>query len=165
VVLGTSKSDGNTDKLVQQFVELSGATLFDLSDYKISFYDYSHQNRTDDYILLIKKLIEFEHIVFASPVYWYCMSAQMKVFFDRLSDLLTIEKTLGRRLKGKSMSVFSTGYNSDCPECFIKPFELTAAYLQMHYKGVTYASIQNETDLNNLHDIAVKAFKSVMSSF
>ena len=165
VILGTSITDGNTHQLVQQFAQVSGATVFNLSDYDFSFYDYSHHNKDDDYIVLIEKLSEFEHLVFASPVYWYCMSAQMKVFFDRLSDLLTIEKALGRRLKTKSMSVLSTGYDCHYPECFIKPFELTAAYLQMDYKGITYASIQNETDLKGLHHIAVKAFKSVMSSF
>ncbi|TON87079.1 FMN reductase, partial [Vibrio parahaemolyticus] len=33
VILGTSKSDGNTRKLVESFVEQSGAKLFDLSDF------------------------------------------------------------------------------------------------------------------------------------
>ncbi|GHY53033.1 Putative NAD(P)H-dependent FMN-containing oxidoreductase YwqN [Vibrio cholerae] len=98
VVLGTSKSDGNTRKLVEVFQASTDTTLFDLSDYAISFYDYEHMNRNDDFIHLINKLVEFDHLVFASPVYWYSMSAQLKVFFDRLSDLLTIEKELGRCL-------------------------------------------------------------------
>ncbi|MDA5312487.1 flavodoxin family protein, partial [Vibrio cholerae] len=78
------------------FQASTDTTLFDLSDYAISFYDYEHMNRNDDFIHLINKLAEFDHLVFASPVYWYSMSAQLKVFFDRLSDLLTIEKELGR---------------------------------------------------------------------
>ena len=40
VVVGTSKADGNTRYLVNQFVELTQAKVFDLSDYKISYYDY-----------------------------------------------------------------------------------------------------------------------------
>ncbi|EPM3870522.1 flavodoxin family protein, partial [Vibrio cholerae] len=121
VVLGTSKSDGNTRKLVEVFQASTDTTLFDLSDYAISFYDYEHMNRNDDFIHLINKLVEFDHLVFASPVYWYSMSAQLKVFFDRLSDLLTIEKELGRCLKGKSVSVISTGFNKACPSCFSEP--------------------------------------------
>ena len=128
VVLGTSKSDGNTRRLVNEFVYQSGAALFDLSEREISYYDYEHKNRMDDFLPLIIELSEFDHIVFASPVYWYSMSAQLKVFFDRLSDLLTIEKQLSRRLKGKSISILSTGYNTELPECFIEPFVLTAKY-------------------------------------
>ncbi|MCP4458779.1 MAG: NAD(P)H-dependent oxidoreductase [Cytophagales bacterium] len=37
----------------------------------------------------------------ATPVYWYSMSGIMKVFLDRIYDVLTIEKELGRKLHGK----------------------------------------------------------------
>lgn len=161
VILGTSKSDGHTHRLAKEFTALSNATVFELTNYNISFYDYAHENRSDDFLSLINKLADFDHIVFASPVYWYCMSAQLKVFFDRLSDLLTIEKTLGRSLKGKSISVLASGYDVECPACFIQPFILTAAYLQMNYKGCEYASIQDEIDLKCLGDVAAKAFKSI----
>lgn len=69
VILGTSKSDGNTRKLVESFAEQSGAKLFDLSDFDISFYDYEHQNSKDDFLPVIHDLLHFEHLVFASPVY------------------------------------------------------------------------------------------------
>ncbi|QUM76919.1 flavodoxin family protein [Moritella sp. 24] len=138
VVLGTSRSDGNTKALVDAFVKKSGATLFELTHYQLSFYDYEHTNRDDDFLPLIKELIDFEHIVFATPVYWYSMSAQLKVFFDRFSDLLTIEKELGRQLKGKTCSVLSTGFNDELPTCFVQQFELTAAYMQMGFTGCVY---------------------------
>lgn len=161
VILGTSKSDGNTRHLVESFVELSGAKLFDLSDFNISFYDYEHQNRNDDFLPMIDELSGFDHLVFASPVYWYAMSAQLKVFFDRLSDLLTIEKGLGRKLKGKSVSVLSTGHNIDLPECFVKPFEMTANYMHLDFKGCEYLPIQTESDLSKVTHCAVQAFENV----
>lgn len=161
VVLGTSKTDGNTRRLVNEFVNHSGAALFDLSDNDISYYDYEHRNRMDDFIPLIIELSEFDHIVFASPVYWYSMSAQLKVFFDRLSDLLTIEKQLGRRLKGKSISVIATGFNTELPDCFIQPFVLTAKYMHMEFTGWTYAAIQQETDLAALGAVAEMATHKV----
>ena len=78
--------------------------LIDLNDFDISYYDYDHKNRQDDFLPLMKKLIErYKTLVFATPVYWYTMSAVMKTFFDRISDLLTIEKDLGRQLRGKNM--------------------------------------------------------------
>ncbi|MEF1174466.1 NAD(P)H-dependent oxidoreductase [Vibrio sinaloensis] len=161
VVLGTSKSDGNTRRLVNEFVYQSGAALFDLSEREISYYDYEHKNRMDDFLPLIIELSEFDHIVFASPVYWYSMSAQLKVFFDRLSDLLTIEKQLSRRLKGKSISILSTGYNTELPECFIEPFVLTAKYMHMEFNGWTYAAIQSEVDLAALEAVAEMALHKI----
>ncbi|MCW8349379.1 NAD(P)H-dependent oxidoreductase [Vibrio sp. ZSDZ65] len=161
VILGSSKFDGNTRKLVESFVVQSGAKLFDLSDFRISFYDYEHENRSDDFLPLIQDLIRFDHIVFASPVYWYSMSAQLKVFFDRLSDLVTIEKDLGRQLKGKSISVLSTGYNQELPDCFVQPFKLTANYMQFEFKGCEYLAVQNESDLSKVNKCAAQAVDNV----
>ncbi|MBO0203518.1 NAD(P)H-dependent oxidoreductase [Vibrio sp. Vb1166] len=161
VILGTSKSDGNTRKLVDSFVEQSGAKLFDLSNFNVSFYDYSHENKNDDFLPIIHELLSLDHLVFASPVYWYSMSAQLKVFFDRLSDLLTIEKELGRRLKGKSISVLSTGYNLELPDCFVQPFELTAKYMQLEFKGCEYLAIQTESDLGKVTLSAAQAIENV----
>ncbi|HHX8343974.1 TPA: flavodoxin family protein [Vibrio alginolyticus] len=161
VILGTSKSDGNTRKLADSFVEQSGAKLFDLSNFNVSFYDYSHENENDDFLPIIYELLSFDHLVFASPVYWYSMSAQLKVFFDRLSDLLTIEKELGRRLKGKSISVLSTGYNLELPDCFVQPFELTAKYMQLEFKGCEYLAIQTESDLGKVTVSAAQAIENV----
>ncbi|ELC9718944.1 NAD(P)H-dependent oxidoreductase [Vibrio vulnificus] len=161
VILGTSKSDGNTRNLVESFVDLSGAKLFDLSEFDISFYDYEHENRNDDFLPIVHELVGFDHIVFASPVYWYSMSAQLKVFFDRLSDLLTIEKGLGRKLKGKSISVLSTGYNLKLPDCFVEPFKLTAKYMQLEFKGCEYLAVQTESDLGKVANNAAQALENV----
>ena len=89
------------------------------------------------------------------------MSAQLKVFFDRLSDLLTIEKDLGRKLKGKSISVLSTGYNIELSTCFIQPFELTANYMQLEFKGCEYLAIQEESDLGKVYKSAAQAIENV----
>jgi multimeric flavodoxin WrbA len=161
VVLGTSKLDGNTRLLVDAFVEKTDSKIFDLARYQISFFDYSHQNRTDNFLPLIHELISYDHIVFASPVYWYSMSAQLKIFFDRLSDLLTIEKDLGRKLKGKSISILSTGFDLNCPDCFIQPFEMTAKYMNLNFKGAEYVSVQSEIDSNAFIKAAERAVARV----
>lgn len=64
-------------------------------------------SRNDDYLNLMKQILEkYETLILATPVYWYSMSGIMKVFFDRLTDLLTIEKELGRKLRGKKIAEF-----------------------------------------------------------
>jgi multimeric flavodoxin WrbA len=157
IILGTSNSDGNTRAFVDAFSSKIDATIFDLSKYNISFFDYSHDNQDDDFLALIKKLIEFEHIILASPVYWYSISAQLKVFVDRLTDVITIEKSLGRRLRGKSISLLSTGTDEVLPDCFSSPIELTAKYLGLNYLGNNYVSIQSESDLAGIPDAADEA--------
>lgn len=115
ILVGTSNAKGNTRRFADELASKSDAEVIDISDFDIFFYDYQHRNRYDDFIRIIEHILEFELIVFASPVYWYSMSAQMKVFFDRLSDLLTIRKDLGRRFKDKKYAVLSTGRSARCP--------------------------------------------------
>lgn len=157
IVLGSSKAEGNTRQFAEAVAASSGGSVFDLSDYDIAFYDYEHRNESDDFLELMHTLVDADHIVWASPVYWYSMSAQMKVFFDRLSDLTENDKPLGRRWAGKSMSVISTGYQSTCPSCFIEPFVLTARYFDLDFKGHQYLSIQTDADLAQLEVVAHKA--------
>lgn len=70
--------------------------------------DYEHQNSNDDYLKLMKEIIKkYDTLIFTLPIYWYSMSGIMKVFFDRIADLLTFEKELGRQLRGKKMAGIS----------------------------------------------------------
>ena len=61
------------------------------------------------------------------------MSGIMKVFFDRMTDLLTIEKTTGRLLRGKNMAVVSSSYGGNLGAQFWLPFKASADYLGMNY--------------------------------
>lgn len=138
IILATSREGGNTHQLVNLYLQHQPCDLFNLNDYAISPYDYQHNNQNDDFITLIKALVKYDHLIFATPVYWYAMSAQMKLFFDRLSDLLTIEKALGRALNGKSCSIFATGSDAKEPDCFIEPFKLSAQYFGIKYTDILY---------------------------
>jgi len=140
IIIGSSRSQGNTRQLVDLYLAHQAADVFDLANFDLSFYDYQHRNSSDDFSILIEKLARYQHIIFASPVYWYAMSAQMKVFFDRLSDLLTINQSLGRELRGRTCAVLATGVDENPPACFEQPFKLTANYLGMRYSDMFYAA-------------------------
>lgn len=144
ILLGSSRVNGNTHKLVKKFNEDKQAKIYNLLDYSIANFDYNHKNKDDDFIPLVKDILKYDHWVFATPVYWYSMSSQMKVFFDRLTDLLTIRKELGRKLRNKSCSVLSTGSDPQAPNSFEEPFILTANYLGMNYKKMLYCSCASE---------------------
>lgn len=150
ILIGTSNPTGNTRQYADALAEKMSATVLDISEFDIFFYDYQHRNQYDDFLRIIEELLSYDLIIFASPVYWYAMSAQMKVFFDRTSDLLTIRKDLGRKLKGIHCAVISTGVQPDAPDCFVDPFRLTAEYFEMPFVGHFYARYATtETDLTN----------------
>ena len=136
VIVGSSRNDGDTAVLINELVKKSKWDLINLNDYNFSYFDYEHQNRNDDYLTLLAEIIEeYETLIFATPVYWYSMSGIMKVFFDRISDLLTIEKELGRKLRTKKMAAISCSNGNNLGEHFWLPFSETAKYLGMEYLG------------------------------
>jgi len=135
IILGSSRSDGDTRKLVNHIVTQTGWEIIDLNTIDMSYFDYEHRNQNDDFIPTMEKVLAYDNIIFVTPVYWYSMSGIMKVFFDRISDLLKIRKDLGRQLRGKSMAAISVSDSDDLNEGFFIPFILSADYLGMNYLG------------------------------
>lgn len=157
IVVGSARRAGNTHQLVDAVAAVSNAHVYDLADYDITPYDYQHANRGDGFLPLLRTLLDYPLLVLASPVYWYSASSQMKVFMDRFSDLLTIEKDLGRCLRGKSAALVATGAERRAPDSFEQSFAQTFHYLGMVYRGLLYCPCRNQLDLSE-HRAAVEAF-------
>lgn len=150
VIVGSSRNDGDTLKLTNELIKETDWDLINLNDYDFSYYDYEHENRNDDYLTLMRKVIDnYDTLIFVTPVYWYSMSGIMKVFFDRITDLLDIEKDLGRQLRGKNMAAVSCSIGNNLGDYFWLPFSETAKYLGMNYLGHihTITDEPNETKL------------------
>ncbi|ABE54728.1 NADPH-dependent FMN reductase [Shewanella denitrificans OS217] len=124
IVLGTSRSDGNTSALANEFAQATGANVFPLSDFSILPFDYEFKNTSDDFLLLINQVIKHDIIIFASPIYWYSPSAQMKVFMDRLSDLLKLISHLEGSCVGK------------LPGCYLRAVTLCLKIVSNRYFAV-----------------------------
>ncbi len=161
IILGSSRSKGNTYNKIQKLKEQTDWHLFDLNNYNFSYYDYEHLNKEDDFIPLMKKLMDYDVLIFATPVYWYSMSGIMKVFFDRLTDLITIEKELGRQFRGKYCAVLSCSNGGNLAEQFWLPFKESADYLGMNYIGNihTYNEVDNKKELIEFRNMIMKAIK------
>ena len=134
VILGSSRSDGNTRIAVEKVIAGRDIEVVDLSKLDISHYDYENTNLEDDFIPLAEKMVEHDPIILATPVYWYTMSARMKVFIDRWTDLITVRKDLGRAMKGKKIFLV-TSFGGEYPEGFEDPISLTCKYLDMEFRG------------------------------
>lgn len=151
IILGSARSDGDTARVVANFKAQFPVDSIDLNHYVITPYDYLHKNKEDDFLPLIKDLIDtYSIFIFATPVYWYSMSAQLKIFIDRFTDLLTLEKPYGRLLAAKKMAVISCSIGSAVPEYFYEPFKRTAAYLKMDYTADIH--IQYEGDQEKFYE-------------
>ncbi len=64
----------------------------------------------DDMQVLYPKLLEADAIVIASPVYWFTVSAQTKLFMDRCYALVDKE---GYALRGKKIGIVMTYGDAD----------------------------------------------------
>ena len=136
IILGSSRSQGNTAKSIVAISEKYNIDVIDLNNYNFSYYDYESKNLNDDFLPLITSIIEkYDTLIFATPVYWYNMSGIMKVFFDRFSDLIRVKKETGRKLKGKNMFVISNSHSDSIDKTFYIPFQKSADYLEMNYTG------------------------------
>jgi multimeric flavodoxin WrbA len=151
IILGSSRSSGNTAKAISSISKKNNVDVIDLNNYNFSYYDYESKNLGDDFLPLIKSIIEkYDTLIFATPVYWYNMSGIMKVFFDRFSDLIRIEKEEGRKLRGKNMFVISNSHDDKIDSSFYIPFQKSADYLGMNYTGEIHFNADKINDLNNI---------------
>jgi multimeric flavodoxin WrbA len=145
IIQGSSRSDGNTNKVIEVLRKEAEFDLLDLNTKRIGPFDYEFNNQDDDFLPIIKAIAEYyDVIVFATPVYWYSMSGIMKNFFDRISDCLKIEKETGRKLRGKSMAMISCGSDRDQVPGFEVPFKMSAEYLGMNYLGNIHTWLEDD---------------------
>jgi len=136
IIQASSRSKGNTNRVVAFFQEETGFDIVDLNQKNINHFDYDFKNQGDDFNALFKDIVtNYKTIVFATPVYWYTMSGLLKVFLDRISDFLMKEKDYGRKLRGMNMAVISCSDYDKTFDGFTMPFVESASYLGMHYKG------------------------------
>jgi len=164
IIFGSSRSDGDTFKALQTiFKDTPSIPIVDLNKLSISYYDYSHQNIDDDFMPLAEKMVMHNPIILATPVYWYTMSAIMKTFLDRWTDLLDLKKEMGRQLRGKSLFVIAV-HKGQC-EGFESAFSQTAKYMGMHYGGCYFYhahpdEIASKVNLVNVKPFLEKLFKA-----
>ncbi|MFD2824206.1 flavodoxin family protein [Lacinutrix iliipiscaria] len=145
IIQGSSRSDGDTSKIVNYIATKNNFDVIDLNTKTIGHYDYEYKNANDDFIGLMTEIIaNYDTIIFATPVYWYTMSGIMKAFFDRISDLIRIHKDLGRQLRGKNMAMISTSNSDDLVKGFNMPFVESASYLGMNYLGDVHTWVEND---------------------
>lgn len=117
VFVGSSRREGNTEELVNRVIKNLDADVFHLLDYQIEpIVDMRHTEQgfslvDDDAEDLVKKMLGYDLLIFATPLYWYTMSGHMKNFIDRWSQFLRSEALdfLPRMKKKQAYLIVTSG--------------------------------------------------------
>ena len=162
-LLSSSRRHGNTGQLIDRVALELNIEVVDLANQHMSSYDYEHLNRDDDFEPLMKRVLAHDQIILATPIYWYAVSPAMKVFLDRICDLLELPDLLpkGRRLRGKNAYVVCTSVSDEPSAEFMGAFLEIFKYLGMHYIGVAHVNCRDGY-LPAVHDAAAVAFATLV---
>lgn len=160
-LLGSSRRNGNTEYLVDR--ALMGITFKKryLLDFQINpIIDQRHTpegftESEDDYEELFAEFMKQDIIIFATPLYWFGMSGQMKTFFDRWSQYMREDQYEFEHLMSRKKAyVIVTGENPDPKVAalpLIQQFHHICAYTGMELadyiigKGNKPAEIEKDT--------------------
>ena len=158
-LIGSSRRNGNTGQLMDAIAGELQIEVIDLASKSIAAYDYEYRNRGDDFEPLMARVLGFQQIILASPVYWYAASPPVKIFLDRISDYLELPELLdqGRRLRGKTGYVVCTSIEEEVAPSFIASFRETFEYLGMGFGGYVHANCRDGYRAQS-HEGLAKAF-------
>ena len=164
VLQGSPRKKGNSIMLAEQIVK--GAESVGASVEKIYLHDqnispcqacYACQRPDsigcaidDEMQPIYKKLIDADGWIIASPVYWFTMSAQTKLFMDRCFALPAYKKDAfaGKRI-AIAMSYGDTdAFNSGCVNA-LRSFQDAIRYAGATLVGMVYGSAEKPGEIKS----------------
>jgi multimeric flavodoxin WrbA len=173
IVKGSPRENGNSTTLADQVAKgarEAGATVesFYLHGMEINPCDacdachaepYSGCIVEDDMHLLYPKLEEADAIVIASPIYWFTVSAQTKLFMDRCYALVDAE---GYALRGKKVGIVlsygdSDPFNSGAVNA-MRTFQDAFGYVGAEIVDMVYGSADAAGEIGANAELMAKAY-------
>ncbi|NOT47427.1 MAG: NAD(P)H-dependent oxidoreductase [Acidobacteria bacterium] len=149
-LLGSARTDGNTEELSRQ----AASSLSDdvkqvwlrLSDHPLPPFEDIRHHETRKYSVtsehertVLDATLAATDIVIASPVYWYNVSASIKLYLDHWSAWMRLDGVdFKKRMAGKNLWAITT-FSDDDPagaQPLVDCLRLTAEYMKMHWSGV-----------------------------
>jgi multimeric flavodoxin WrbA len=114
----------------------------------------------DDMQPLYEKLRQADAILIASPIYWFTVSAQTKLFIDRWYAL---ESPQGSALQGKQFGILLTYGDSDPFTSgainAIRTFQDMVHYLKGNIAGIVYGTAMDVGDVQKQPTLMERAYK------
>jgi len=114
----------------------------------------------DDMQQLYPKLTQADAIIIASPIYWFTLNAQTKLFIDRWYGL---ESQQGNALRGKHFGILLTygdtdPYSSGAINA-IRTFQDMLRYIGAHLSGLVYGTANDVGDVLKQPKILEQAYQ------
>ncbi len=122
VLFGGSRPNGNTAQLTKFALQDLEYQWIDVTQHQFKpIRDVRHTAETitsydDDYLPILDKILASDTIIFASPVYWYSISAPLKAFIEHWSETLQDKRypNFKAQMAQKDFRVILVG--GDCPK-------------------------------------------------
>jgi multimeric flavodoxin WrbA len=164
VLLGSPRKKGNSTTLANQIVagvESAGATAEKIflhgkaispcqACYACQRPDSKGCAIDDEMQPIYAKLIEADGWVIASPVYWFSMSAQTKLFLDRCFALTAYKQDAfaGKRIAVAMSFGDEDAFNSGCVNA-LRTFQDAARYVGANLVGMVYGSADKPGEIKS----------------
>jgi multimeric flavodoxin WrbA len=169
---GSPRENGNSSLLADKVAEGAQATGAEVEIFSLHRMDIRPCDACDtcqetgvcvlkdDMQRLYPKLKGAEAIVIASPIYWFTMSAQTKLFIDRWYAL---ESSQGNALKGKQFGIILTygdtdPYSSGAINA-IRSFQDMFRYIGADIAGMVYGTANDAGDMLKQPELMERAYK------
>ena len=148
-ILGSARYDGNTEHLARYAAETLPATAtqnwLHLLDHSLPLFEDIRHHETRKYSIasesertLLDSTLAATDLVIASPVYWYSVSASVKLYLDHWSAWMRLEGVDFRaRMAGKTLWAIAALSDDDWngAQPLIDMMKLGAEYLKMNWGG------------------------------
>lgn len=177
IIDGSPKKRGNTSKLVEWFSEgarssdgkvevIRAASLKSKSNgcvscrkcQKIKEYECVIN---DDVKQVLRKIAKADAIVFATPLYFYGPSAQLKMVIDRMFSLYKWDNsadTFETPLMGKTMVLLLSAYEDIGLDIVERSFKLIADYSGMKFRSLIVPDAGESAEIEKIKGIKKKAY-------
>jgi multimeric flavodoxin WrbA len=177
IVKGSPRKNGNSAALAEQVAagaEAAGARvesfyLHGMNIQPCDACDFCQEAGTDcvindDMQILYPKIREADAIVYASPIYWFTVSAQMKLFMDRCYSLGGEDDYAGAHgLAGKRIGVVLTYGGADPFDSgavnAIRTFQDIFNYVPAQIVGLVYGVASDAGEIRDNQDVMAKAYE------
>jgi len=172
-LVGSPRKGGNSDILADEFLrgaqqagaEVEKAYLDDLNIRPIAEVCDVISKRVDlrnddDFLKLLERFLDVQIAVFATPVYWLGVSAQLKCFIDRLSSYFR-RPPYAQRFDGKGYVVLCT-FGRDEPDhgqWVTKPIKICVDVLKGRYLGDICVSVYKKGEIKQMTDVLQAAYE------
>ncbi len=178
VLSASPKKDGNTSILVDWFSKGARKNGASVEIVQTAFLKYKSTGCiscrecqkiksyecviNDEARPILKKMIDADVIVMATPLYFFSASAQLKLIFDRMFSLYKWDNEAGTMqtpLKGKALVLIASAFEEVGLDALERPFRLTADYTKMKFLSLLIPNAGVSGGLKNRADIQEMAIE------